>query len=183
MSEKPILFSGEMVRAILSGKKTQTCRLLKPQPKERFFFFNTEREPKTFAAKNADYHSPYFKGDVLYVRETWGIDESAFEQKYVYRATDPEWQMRQDGFKWHPSIHMPKDAARIFLKVKDVDCLQLPDLVDWQLKAEGIEGDFELVRRVKFQSLWDSCYGEGAYMLHPFVWRIEFERIEKGEAI
>lgn len=179
MSKKPILFSGEMVRAILSGKKTQTCRLLKPQPKGRFFFFNTEREPKTFAAKKADYHSPYFKGDVLYVRETWGIDESAFEQKYVYRATDPEWQTLQDGFKWHPSIHMPKDAARIFLKVKDVDCLQLPDLVDWQIKAEGIEGDSELVRLVKFQSLWDSCYGEGAYMLHPFVWRIEFERVEK----
>lgn len=64
-------------------------------------------------------------------------------------------------------------------EVKDVDCLQLPDLVDWQIKAEGIEGNSELVRLVKFQSLWDSCYGEGAYMLHPFVWRIEFERIEK----
>ena len=164
MSEKPILFSGEMVRAILSGKKTQTCRPLKPQPT---------------GASKADYHSPFFKGDVLYVRETWGIDESAFEQKYVYRATAPEWQTRQDGFKWHPSIHMPKDAARIFLKVKDVDCVQLPDLVDWQIKAEGIEGDSELVRLVKFQSLWDSCYGDGAYMLHPFVWRIEFERIEK----
>lgn len=166
MSEKPILFSGEMVRAILSGKKTQTCRPLKPQPT---------------GASQADYCYPYFRDDILYVRETWGIDNTDGLQKYVYKATDPEWQTRQDGFKWHPSIHMPKDAARIFLKVKDVDCLQLPDLVDWQLKAEGIEGDSELVRRVKFQSLWDSCYGEGAYMLHPFVWRIEFERIEKGE--
>lgn len=167
MSEKPILFSGEMVRAILSGKKTQTCRPLKPQPT---------------GASQADYCYPYFRDDILYVRETWGIDNIDGHPKYVYRATEPDWCTCHEGFKWHPSIHMPKSVARIFLKVKAVDCLRLSCLTDRQIKAEGIEGDSELVRLAKFQCLWDSCYGEGAYMLHPFVWRIEFERIEKGEA-
>lgn len=118
MSVKPILFNTEMVRAILDGRKTVTRRLIKhdvdailnsPYHKE-----HTEVEDKQIISKLC--MPPYQPGDILYVRETW----SELSFGYVYKADGENIDHLGNVIKWHPSIHMPKEAARIWLKVTGV---------------------------------------------------------------
>ena len=137
---------------------------------------------------------PFEAGDVLWVRETWGrLTEcdvfppyEPHEERFIYRADrgDP------DHFqaKWHPSIHMPKEAARIFLRVKDVRVERLQDMDEDAAIAEGIADspagtDSPLLR---FTELWDKTIRredlrEFGYHANPWVWVIEFERCEKPE--
>lgn len=115
---KPVLFNTEMVKAILEGRKTVTRRCVKSR-------------------------QPAHIGDILYVRETWGKIKNGIEDKYVYR-TDGRYPTLGDGccfmnFKWKPSLHMPKEAARIFLKVKDVRVERLQDITEEQTEAEGFK--------------------------------------------
>lgn len=213
-SVKPILFNTEMVEAILGGRKTCTRRLVKFLPgqnpawtgytKDGFMLYNENNEPCIRKA-------PYKPGDILYVRETWERfecwncegDERGLCPKepqknvldkhsygcYMYRATD---EISGDA-KWHPSIHMPKDAARIWLKVTEVRVERLQDIDGKGCVKEGIEeeplkdiGD-EFVKGM-FHDLWDSIikksdldrYGWDA---NPWVWVIEFERCERPEAL
>lgn len=193
MAIKPILFNTEMVRAILKGRKTQTRRTVKQPP----IVGDIMRDEKGWyyedGTRNGHSLIPQFStGDILWVRETWGkITEcdvfppyEPHEERFIYRADrgDP------DHFqaKWHPSIHMPKEAARIFLRVKDVRVERLQDMDEDAAIAEGIADspagtDSQLLR---FTELWDKTIRredlrEFGYHANPWVWVIEFERCEK----
>ena len=202
MAIKPILFNTEMVRAILDGRKTCTRRICKDTnectvPDMDFF----DPEKRTYAVHNyadkehtdklsiAERTCPICPGDILYVRESY----SELSFGYLYKADGENIDHLGNVIKWHPSIHMPKEAARIWLKVTDVRVEQLQDIDGKGCVKEGIEeeplkyvGD-EFVKGM-FHDLWDSTikksdldrYGWDA---NPWVWVIEFERCEKPEGV
>lgn len=136
---------------------------------------------------------PYQPGDILYVRETWG--EGYEEGTYIYRADDklaglPTFK-ESSKLIYHPSIHMPKEVARIWLKVTDVRVELLQEITSEQIGREGVEVEYPHVlngeeKRYAFSTLWNSTvkksdldrYGWNA---NPWVWVIEFERCEKPE--
>lgn len=232
MAIKPMLFNTEMVRALLDGRKTCTRRLVKflakKNPlwtgyiKDGLMLYNGRNEPCIRKA-------PYQPGDILYIRETWawcpcwdcGLDVEEIgcgheeEQRYndekkehgcyIYRAScaDNEYPSVDT---WHPSIHMPKEAARIWLKVTDVRVERLQDITPKGAENEGVgnlfyedigyseknfgtEVDPEYgIAKEQFAWLWESTikksdldtYGWDA---NPLVWVIEFERCEKPEGV
>ena len=196
MAIKQILFNTEMVRAILDGKKSCTRRLVKhdvsailnsPYHKE-----HPEVEDKQIITKLC--LPPYQPGDTIYVRETWCKDK----YRYMYRANYSKNEKFYRGdveekVKWNPSIHMPKEAARIWLKVMDVRVERLQDITSEQICKEGVEVEEPYVlngeeKRYAFSNLWNSTikksdldrYGWDA---NPWVWVIEFERCEKPEGV
>lgn len=184
----PILFNMKMVRAILDCRKSCTRRIIKPQPQG---YFEVSEEPLYIYdtdGKQGKITPPYQPGDILYVRETF-IQAAA--HIFWYKADDKPWMSKD--LLWKPSIHMPKEAARIWLKVKDVRVEQLQDITGLSIQKEGIEldpnecaGKFDFISELffLFQKLWDSTikksdlnrYGWDA---NPYVWVIEFERCEK----
>lgn len=214
---KPILFNTDMVLAILDGRKTVTRRVIKPQPKcklsyviaghgsckwgypgeSTYEFWGEEYklpENLTEDDKKMVWKPPYHADDILYVRETWCLRFDG--EKYFYKADKhtPREEKRlidYDHVSWKPSIHMPKEAARIFLKVTNVRVERLQDITWQEAAREGCYGStsddpdplFHLpTLRGEFQKLWDSTckknlqvYGWDA---NPWVWVIEFERIE-----
>ena len=228
MAIKPILFNAEMVRAILDGRKTCTRRICKDANEYTvpdMDFYNADR--RTYAVHNfADKEQmeqlstvertcPICPGDILYVRETWGISNLDDERKMayiVYRASEEQENegcrevhlpdekfekmyesMAESEPEWHPSIHMPKEAARIWLKVTDVRVERLQEITPDAIKNEGIilnpkeyVGKFDYTSELYFlfQRLWNSTikksdldrYGWDA---NPYVFVIEFERCEK----
>ena len=201
-----------MVRAILDGRKTCTRRICKDANEctvPDMEFYNADR--RTYAVHNfadkehteqlstAERTCPICTGDILYVRETW---KEAPKGYYYYE----DWQRNDiaDITKWKPSIHMPKEAARIWLKVTNVRVERLQEITDEQAKREGIQYDecptgFTWKQETDMhncyttpigamQALWNSTikksdidrYGWDA---NPWVWVIEFERCEKQEEI
>lgn len=184
----PILFNMKMVRAILDGRKSCTRRIIKPQPQG---YFEVSEEPLYIYdtdGKQGKITPPYQPGDILYVRETF-IQAAA--HIFWYKADDKPWMSKD--LLWKPSIHMPKEAARIWLKVTDVRVERLQDITGLSVQKEGIELDpkkcaskFDFITELflLFQELWDSTikksdldsYGWDA---NPYVWVIEFERCEK----
>lgn len=193
MRTLPILFKTEMVQALLAGRKTCTRRLVKFLPgknpqwtgyiKDGLMLYNGKNEPCIRKAL-------YQPGDILYVRETWC---SAYGgEKYFYLAdklTNREERLllNYDDVKWHPSIHMPKEAARIWLKATDVRVERLQEITETQAQAEGCNSELltgPCTARGQFENLWNSTikkpdadkYGWSA---NPWVWVIEFERCEK----
>ena len=177
MAGKGILFNTDMVRAILSGRKTVTRRPVKPQP-DRFFEAN-ESPVYLYGVEfnKGIINPPYQVGDILYVRETFGKDRFG---EYYYRADYPEHDCEPYPI-WKPSIHMPREAARIFLKVTNVRVERVPEITEDGARAEGIveANGYEAVR--KFARLWNSIYYARGYGwgTAPWVWVIEFERTEK----
>lgn len=199
MAIKPILFNTEMVRAILDGRKTCTRRICKDANEctvPDMDFYNADR--RTYAVHNfvdkehteqlstAERTCPICTGDILYVRETW---KEAPKGYYYYE----DWQKDDiaDVTKWNPSIHMPKEAARIWLKVTDVRVERLQEITEVQAQAEGCNSGLltgACTARGQFEDLWNSTvkksdidrYGWDA---NPWVWVIEFERCEKQEEI
>ena len=187
---KPILFNTDMVRAILKGRKTVTRRVVKYDPKileSPFHKANPEVPDIQIIRKLC--MPPYEINDVLYVRETW----SEWTGGYIYKAWVPPFP--QPGAstitKWHPSIHMPKEAARIFLKVKDVRVERLQDMLTIDFCNEGIElykndgktEKAEIAIEYEFANLWDSTIKKDQLEVYgwdsnPYVWVIEFEQIE-----
>ena len=192
MSMKPILFNTEMVRAILDGRKSCTRRLVKflsgENPKwtgyikDGAMLYNGKNKPCIRT-------QPYQPGDILYVRESY----SELSFGYVYKADGENIDHLGNAIKWHPSIHMPKEAARIWLKVTDVRAERL-----WEISADGIRneglssaavhcGDMEIALK-EWEKLWNSTipkkdidrYG---WQANPWVWVIEFERCEKPEGV
>ena len=177
---KPILFNSDMVRAILAGQKTQTRRLIefKATP-------DGERVRST--------RSPYKEGDILYVRETWTEDGA----RYLYAADLSEAEAA--GIVWKPSIHMPKEAARIFLRVTDVrqeklqyiswnDCIAegIPPCSNEDVCLENCETCLINSPRRRFRILWNSTIKKTdlrrvGWDANPWVWVIEFERVEREE--
>ena len=199
----PILFNTEMVQAILDGRKTVTRRILKHDTRallnSPYCKTHPEVPDKQIIEKLCK--SPYEQGDVLYVRETWNICSmwsSGNRVTFIYRADENEEKSARtisvsddmfDKFEeimhgsrpeWRPSIHMPKEAARIFLKVKDVRVERLQDIDDDGVVAEGLKiGD-------PFDELWDSTIKKAdidrySWSANPWVWVIEFEQCEKPE--
>lgn len=200
---KPILFrpNDEMIRAILDGRKTVTRRAVKPQPRDIYYDGKVYEDDGVYIVAENQNGSveqivlPYRPGDILYVREAWQFmgsvsNVSRKADRYIYRAT---WSGNTKPLAWRPSSQMPKKAARIFLRVTDVRVERLQDITEEQAQDEGCDkrdGDTEMLRasaREEFCVLWGSIIKpDDWYMctwdLNPWVWVIEFERIEKSEA-
>lgn len=178
-----------MVRAILEGRKSCTRRLVKflsgenPQwtgyIKDELMLYNGKNEPCIRKA-------PYQPGDILYVRETF-IQAAA--HIFWYKADDKPWI--SEGLRWKPSIHMPKEAARIWLKVTDVRVERLQEITAESALAEGTDKYIHLNGKfdknailTSFMGIWNSTiknsdldrYGWNA---NPWVWVIKFEQCEK----
>lgn len=230
--ELPILFNTEMVRAILDERKNCTRRAIKPQPQSRICYtyagshkdcigkwtYPNRGAHKLFGEEyklpenikdeelSKRWNPPYHTGDILYVRETWS--EAYEEGTYIYRASDkladlPTFK-ESSKLIYHPSIHMPKEAARIWLKVTNVRVERLQDITPKGAESEGVgnlfyddigygeknygtEVDTEYgIAKEQFAWLWESTikksdldrYGWDA---NPWVWIIEFEQCEKPE--
>lgn len=204
MNIKPILFNTEMVEAVLDGIKHCTRRVVKGYiPKDAKFGY-TAFTPKGCISCRGIFEDgygekffkmPYQKGDILYVRETWfkGL------KRYMYRAdyTDSE-KYYQNGeevnMKWKPSIHMQKEAARIWLKVTDVRVERLQDIDINGIRSEGLvsaadlAGDMDIaLKKWEMEILWDSTINKSnidtyGWEANPFVWVVEFERCERPES-
>ena len=187
---KPILFSGEMVRAILDGRKTQTRRVIKPQPSagvRRSVFVLSGLEDGHGRELRCPYGRP---GDTLWVRETWAshkyMDDTKPSEFTAGAQMLPVWY-RADGVqsdergKWRPSIFMPRWASRITLRVVDVRVEMLWDMTVSKMTAEGVA---EIENNDKhpltpFITLWDSINADRghAWYTNPWVWVVEFEEV------
>lgn len=199
MAIKPILFNTEMVRANLDGRKTCTRRLVKFLPgenpqwtgyiKDGLMLYNGKNEPCIRKA-------PYQPGDILYVRETWcglPVNEAGHMRGHTIYYYKADGELRPEGWRgtWHPSIHMPKKAARIWLKVTDVRVERLQEITSEQICREGVEVEYPHVlngeeKRYAFSTLWNNTIKKSdlerySWDASPWVWVIEFERCEKPE--
>lgn len=242
MAEKPILFNTDMVRAVLDGRKTQTRRIIKPQPHIPEDVYDLEdgdvviwrgavcrmKSPRGMSRFSGELKAvdicPYTPGDVLWVREAWGDYREYFYDNegfyYLYKADYPDtaraielpdnektdyathWYLP----KWHPSIHMPRQAARIFLRVTDVRAERLQNMSDRDAQKEGIgklfldaiafgDKDYGCMKycdskgwigmeKEQFAHLWDSTIKKADLPLYgwdanPWIWAIEFERMRE----
>lgn len=215
MKERPIIFDAPSVRAILDGRKTQTRRIIQPQPEYRHGVLfpqgsSTGYSPELLAGA-CNFGRP---GDRLWVRETWRLIEGgavydaaggvmdAFDDEIVYLA---------DGKKrrgpWRPSIYMPRWASRITLEITDVRVEALLDISVADAVAEGVRcGDDRWHRNENgeavfmdahgwytpegymrhnspkhaFRAAWESIHGKGAWDKDPWVWVIEFKKLEQA---
>ncbi|EPC8212034.1 morphogenetic protein [Yersinia enterocolitica] len=197
MNEKPILFNAEMVNAILSGRKTQTRRIISEKTLHLFDVAACAGECHPLELRDDRSQSYYLEfcplgksGDQLWVRETWArynIDQTSHDM--AYRATTPaDWP--KEGL-WRPSIHMPRWASRINLLITGVRVERLRDISQEDAQAEGMEltgwrptysdpdsgGECETPYD-NFAELWISIYGEESWQANPWVWVIDFERME-----
>lgn len=221
----PILFNTDMVRAILNGEKTVTRRCVRYKYSNTEMKMHTDKygtrlieiqkdvEGETFGKspdgstwhKLLGYIEPkplYQKGDILYVRETWSYDVGGI---YIYKASyvenftgNKEINAIGNKIKWRPSIHMPKEAARIWLKVTDVRVERLQDITIAEIIKEGCSDLWiDAARPMKlidvagnkneFTDLWNSTIKKSdldryGWTGNPWVWVIEFERCEKPKS-
>lgn len=225
---KPILFNTDMVRAILGNRKTVTRRVVRPQHLRVLDSTYRKEHPETPDKVLLDRlcEPPYRPGDILYVREAWcwcpcwdcgmNLEEGCCDdtadkfyhpQKlewgcYGYKASFAECEA-PFGDGWRPSIHMPREAARIFLRVTDVRVERLQEITEEQARAEGVEPIMITTDVGKpdaekewhewgpalpgFIGLWGSTIKEADLALYgwganPWVWVIGFERISREEA-
>jgi hypothetical protein len=202
IKDHPILFSTPMVQAILEGRKTQTRRVVKQSSGwDPIWKVSHEGNGSYCMRTGTQYSIPFFKcpygqpGDVIWVRETW----RKMQCGYDYKADFPD----RINFKWKPSIHMPKDACRLFLRIKNVRVERLKEISEQDAISEGIKGringainafskpfetfyDYEneafptfgkVLPKDSFKSLWKSINGEQSWIDNPWVWVIEFERV------
>lgn len=227
VKERPILFSGPMVNAILEGRKTQTRRVVKDLPPweiteickdaggtGRWMPNGPAPSGKGMAAghwRNCPYGQP---GDRLWVRETWQgplMDAEVMENEFradrgrflkpeycVYAADGgpkPEFVTLDDELvcRWRPSIHMYRWASRILLEITDVRVERLNDISEADAKAEGAWSDAFIVNKVAdyfkcdlfavhpslaFRMLWESINGADSWAANPWVWVVEFRKVE-----
>ncbi|MCL0109749.1 hypothetical protein M2T33_08940 [Klebsiella pneumoniae] len=253
MKERGMIFNGEMVRAILDGRKTQTRRIMKLQPKPSksrpgdFWFSSKKLESMVHVSDLApgnspiaDYHlfiqehcCPFGAvGDRMWVRETFQgplfdyeqmeaylEDRSKFETpEFCQYAADgkpaPEYYDADDNLHhgWRPSIHMPRWASRILLEITSVRVERLNAISEEDAQSEGVHTEvwdqtvvarnyaaideffqfwsedmphyveMNQLYRSSFRSLWESIYGAENWLANPWVWVIEFKRVEGGAA-
>jgi len=197
----PIIFSTESVRAILDGRKTQTRRLINPQPFEtnlgykwKEFSFLCDADIKYFMPKHCRYGQV---GDRLWVKETWrpySENEVVIEYKadgtIINYPKSPSFTFYGCGERWHPSIFMPRSASRTDLEITDVRVERVQDINLNDCKAEGI-GQYTFARgccseqppdaRWKFIELWNSLNAKRGYgwERNPYVWCISFKKLNK----
>ena len=197
---KPILFSTEMVKAILENRKFQTRRVVKPQP-ITISPDDKYRKPLAFWVNNKKWIKyRYQVGGTLWVRETWRICPNGI---FCYKAIgdcDTCSTTGENTFnvKWKPSIHMPKEACRLFLKITDIRVQRLQEITVDDVMAEGLPADNEIrnsdpsthesirawniaYAQHLFRELWDSLNAKRGYgwEVNPWVIAITFEKIEK----
>ncbi len=205
--ERGMIFNGEMVRAILDGRKTQTRRIIKDctvgrdpiskfiQIGKKFIGCYPEDVPELIR-ECCPYGVP---GDRIWVRETWAEAGASAPDLKLYRANYPahvpthyENVPPAEDVRWTPSIHMPRWASRILLEITDVRVEQLKSISEEEARSEGVaqlrEGfwkhyqpgwtQHQLSARGSFATLWESIYGFGEWDRNPWVWVIEFKRIE-----
>lgn len=190
-SIKPILFNTEMTIAVEENRKTQTRRLvsptppadarlvMSPDPDNRYAWDESRELPDLGPHDRRVYYPRYYPGDILYVRETWAEGEGG----YVFKADPVPAYPHSFVDRWYPSIHMPKEAARIFLRVTDVRVERLQNISRESAIAEGCNGAIPIL---EFKRIWNSTlkhmdhirYGWAA---NPWVWVYSFERCEKPE--
>ncbi|HHL1952094.1 hypothetical protein ACNA33_10290 [Klebsiella pneumoniae] len=235
MTERGMIFNGEMVRALLDGRKTQTRRPIKW--KQTRFTEIGEREDgsKWPWSEDAEHTCDFWHpcpfgavGDRIWVRETWGVVSHAFSDDglmidwvpdrpataihempfgngyysgYAIYAADGDFTWGDDdGYEdgrscWKPSIHMPRAASRILLEITGVRVERLNSISQEDAQAEGLEltgwrptysdpdsGGEVMTLYDNFAELWSSIYGEESWNANPWVWVIEFKRVEGGAA-
>lgn len=230
--ERPILFSTELVKEILAGRKTMTRRIMNPQPSEEFAPSKCQIYEPARYDKNGDMYqgSPIFGcydingedegykskygqiGDFLWVREAWADVTDAFDEadeirNVAFRADNSVWdcygqmvyleQLGDSGIevkKWKPSIHLPKVASRLTLEIKDIKVEKLQDISDEDIKSEGFTtshyycdervGHVCTSARDLFINRWDWLNAKRGFSWesNPFVWVIEFKKLENVEA-
>jgi len=204
-----------MVRAILAGRKTQTRRVVKPQPWDEskhipggcgfawskrgegsssFDWNTTERALAEQITRYCPYGQP---GDRLWVKETFHCNatfdgpqitysayqpgESRCERRVFQSAPDSHWWLEDDNH-WRPSIHMPRWASRITVEIVAVRVERLKDISNYDALAEGVElrgcTQYGTGCRDAFRALWESRRGPGSWNANPWVWVIEFRRIQ-----
>lgn len=204
--QRPILFNTEMVRAILEGRKTQSRRIIKNIPPAAAkvwhdgaeWIIENERGECWLGKLKCPYGRP---GDRLWVRETWaeicynelGCDGlECLEHGFEYKADKPaeKWPGSwpndfggdevPDAAKWHPSIHMPRHAARLFLEITDVRAERLQNITDADAYDEGFEwvGHGDISPQYQFRELWQKINGHDSWEQNPWVWVITFNRIK-----
>lgn len=183
MKERPILFSTEMVRAILDGRKTMTRRVMKPQPELRgnFYEFGKAGWSSGITSITPVYgHSLYYAcpygipGDRLWVKETWAYTDY---KDVCWKATDGESRI----IRWRSPIFMPRWASRINLEITGVRVERLQEMTYHDLEAEGMQGELGAASE-EYIKLWDTLNAKRGYPWSstPWVWVIEFRRVSDG---
>lgn len=215
---KPILFSTPMVLATCDDSKTNTRRVITGLP-EGVYRIDSD-DGKIWGAYYGRYQDnvhftccqdikpKYLPGDILWVRETWmpETEQGIHTGGYIYKATDHPEPDGDEKLKWRPSIFMPKDAARIFLRITGVRPEILQDISELDARLEGISywddvgcccsnrkfmdystGEFSIKEdpRKSFQTLWDSINAARGFGWdkNPWVWVYTFDRITRDEAM
>ena len=202
-NEKPIIFSTEMVRAILEGRKTQTRRVIKPQPIERQRIVLTIT-PSVVALMNELgrqinlIECPYGQvGDRLWVRETWAADIPGCERGLSYRSdhADPLGDGPSYPMRWRPSIHMPRWASRITLEIVKVRVERVQEITEEDVVREGIpcrifsegmalfyyhDGGHCTEALPVFAHLWDTLSPKHPWESNPYVWVVEFRTTQEA---
>jgi hypothetical protein len=199
MTDRPILFSASMVRALLDGRKTQTRRILKDAPTEPGWICYEAAGKRTWVGPNGYPSMPcilrFAKGDRLWVRESWA-KPFAGDDGYIYRADGPEFNSpgmakHQWGNEapWRVSIHMPRVASRLTLAVTDVRVQRLQDISEADARAEGMPVDhldqpydppppgvdsWQGYGRYSFACVWTKLHGKDSFYANPWIVALTF---------
>ncbi|MFZ4218683.1 hypothetical protein ACEV6Q_12595 [Enterobacter ludwigii] len=196
MKERGMIFNGEMVRAILDGRKTQTRRPVKFPHIDKDAVCELSGNELAGELSAGNYrNSPHGKpGDRIWVRETWAEAGASAPDLKLYRANYPDHVPSHyenvppaDEIRWTPSIHMPRWASRITLEITGVHVERLRDISEQYAQAEGATPATyaitppDAVYRVGYRHLWESLYGEESWQANPWVWVIEFKRVDGGK--
>ncbi len=211
MKERPILFSGPMVRALLAGSKTQTRRAAKV---ESTLGIDSILAPRRAGGRAATYLlpdqaaeaaacCPYGKpGDRLWVREAFMHEPADYcweasvsipcrPAETAYRADFPN---SQPGEGWKPSIHMPRNLSRILLEITGVRVERLQDISQADAQAEGAPPSHPSIDQISrefgypdfprswYAQLWEEINGPGAWAQNPWVWVVEFKRVQQASS-
>ena len=187
--ERPILFKGEMVRAILDGSKTQTRRVVKPQSA-----ILTDELARGLGVQPPSQQNPAViscpygdPGDRLWVRETWAVQheydaaapsEIGFRARWHYAATED-----LGGLRKRPSIFLPRRGSRILLEITAVRVDRLQSISEADARAEGVTPNaFERMNDnwggVLYRRLWEQINGPGSWDANPWAWVVEFRRLQ-----
>lgn len=198
MKEHPILFSAAMVRAILEGRKTQTRRIVNPQPKNRrggrwmycyesmnkklegsfYYSWPDKKNGNCFSERGPEsqitYRCPYGQvGDRLWVREAWAVHPET--GSLLYRADDDA----PENTRWKPSIHMPRKHSRILLEITSIK-VERVQAISWEdALAEGTDNDPATTNAVgSFAKYWNYINGAESWETNPWVWVVGFRKVE-----
>ncbi|HCI6114421.1 TPA: morphogenetic protein [Klebsiella quasipneumoniae subsp. similipneumoniae] len=202
MTERGMIFNGEMVRTLLDGRKTQTRRPVKFPVHDKNLGCELAGNELAGELSAGNYLNSAFgkPGDRIWVRETWADAGASAPDLKLYRANYPEHVPSiyenvppAEEIRWTPSIHMPRWASRILLEITDVRVERLNAISQEDAQAEGMEltgwrptysdpdsGGEVMTPYDNFAELWESIYGAENWLANPWVWVIEFKRVEGG---